>query len=91
MQFNIKTQTTQSKRWVEDLDKHFFKEDMQMAKRNRKRCSTSLIISKMQNKTTTEYHLTLVRMAIIKNLQIINAQEGVEKREPSCIVDRNAN
>ena len=31
------------------------------------------------------YHLTLVRIAIIKkNLQIINAGEDVEKREPSC-------
>ena len=36
------------------------------------------------------YHLTLVRMAIIKkNLQIINAGEDVEKRELSCSVDGN--
>jgi len=36
-----------------------------------------------------KYHLTLVRMAIIKNLQTINAEEGVEEREPSCTVGGN--
>ena len=37
------------------------------------------------------YHLTLVRMATIQSLQVINAREGVEKREPSYIVGGNAN
>ena len=46
----------------------------------------------MQIKTTMRYHLTLVRMAIIKkNLETINAGEGVEKREPSCTVGGNVN
>ena len=38
-----------------------------------------------------KYHLTLVRIAIIKNLQTINAGEGVEKRESSYTVGGNAN
>ena len=50
-----------------------------------------LNITEMQIKTTIRYHLTLVRMAIIKSLQTIDTGEGVEKREPSFIAGGNAN
>ena len=62
-----------------------------MANKHMKRCSISQIIREIQIKTTMRYHLTLVRMAIIKSLQTINAGEGVEKREPSCIIGGNVN
>ena len=56
-----------------------------------KRCSMSLIITEIQIKITMRYHLTPVRMAIIKSLQTINAGEGVEKREHSYFVGGTVN
>ena len=52
-----------------------------------KRCSALLIIREKQKK----YHFILVRMAIIKKAQTINAGDGVEKREPSYTIGGNKN
>jgi hypothetical protein len=72
------------KKWATELNTTFSKEEIQMAKKHMRKHSPSLAIKEMQVKTTLRFHLTPVRIAIIKNTTNTRCWQG--RREKGTLI-----
>ena len=68
-------------KWAKDLSRHFSKEDIHISNKHMERCTKSVIIRKIQMKTTARHHFTPIRIAMVFKKEI-SIGEDVDKLGP---------
>lgn len=72
---------------VNEMNRHFSKEEVSMANKFVKKCSVSLSSGKMQQFTTIlRFHLLPVKMAVVKNTKIVNTEKDARERNIGCYI-----
>ena len=71
------------------MNRHFSRDDLQMANQHRERCSASLVTGGNTNQKHNELSPHTCQNAY--RLQVTSVGEDVERREPLCTIDGNVN